>query len=86
MSKYAVMLFETEFRLGISSHPGKWVNTNNYFFDNGAEALNTYSNIPNPASQLIKGDSDDDLYQQMEEMKANYRNEDWLNENLYPYM
>lgn len=86
MSKYAVMLFETEFRLGISSHPGKWVNTANHFYNSGAEALNAYANIPNPASQLIRADDDDDLHQQMEEMRKNYRDENWLNDNLYPYM
>ena len=86
MSKYAVLLFDTELQLGISSHPGKWVNTKIYFFNNGAEALNAYANIPNPAAQLVRGDNDEDLMQQIKEMKENYRNEEWLNENLYPYM
>lgn len=86
MSKYALMLFETELKLGISSTPNKWVNTANYIFENGLEALNAYANTPCPASQLIEAEDDYELKCKMGEMMLNYQNEEWLNENLYPFL
>jgi len=86
MSKYALMLFETELKLGISSTPNKWVNTANYLFENGLEALNAYANTPCPASQLIEAEDDYELKCKMGEMMLNYQNEKWLNENLYPFL
>ena len=80
------MLFETELRLGVSNNPNKWVNTTNYYFNNGTEALECYANTPNPASQLIEATDDYELKCKMGEMMINYRNENWLNENLYPYL
>ena len=41
--KYAVMLFDTEVNLGVSIHPNKWVNVENKYFDNGADALHYYT-------------------------------------------
>ena len=86
MSKYALMLFETELELGVSSHPGKWVNTKNYIYDNGAQALDAYANTPCPASQLIQAEDDYELKCLMGKMILNYQDENWLNENLYPYL
>lgn len=86
MSKYALMLFETELKLGISSTPNKWVNTANYLFENGLEALNAYANTQCPASQLIEAEDDYELKCKMGEMMLNYQNEKWLNENLYPFL
>lgn len=84
---YAIMQFETALRLGVEgAKPSTWINTKNLFTFNGAEALYAYAEIPNPASQLIKGENKDDLLQQMNEMITNYQDQDWLNENLYPYI
>lgn len=84
--KFALMLFNTEVELGISNKPGKWVNTKNYIFDNGTQALEAYANIPNPASQLVDGFSEEELLQNMNQMIQNYSDETWLEENLYPYL
>ena len=86
MSKYALMLFETELKLGVSTTPNKWVNTANYVFEDGLEALNTYANTPCPASQLIEAEDDYELKCKMGEMILNYQDEEWLNENLYPFI
>lgn len=86
MKHYAVMCFSTEMELGLSNTPEKWVNTHNYKFDNATEALYYYAEIPNPASQLIDADSEDELNNKMEEMKVNFTSKDWLNEHLYPYL
>ena len=83
---WALMLFNTELELGISNAPGKWVNTANVFFTNGIAALNAYSNTPNPASQLIDARTVEELEIKMEEMLQNFKNEKWLENNLYPCM
>lgn len=75
---YAVMLFDTELHLGISTNPNKWVNYKNLYFSSGALALNTYANIPCPASQLIDGETEQDLLDRMEEMINNFSDEEWL--------
>lgn len=86
---FAVMLFNTEFELGISNNPNKWVNVKNYKFygnDAGIKALNFYANIPNPASQLIEAYSEQELIDKMNSMLKNFNDNQWLNNNLYPYL
>ena len=84
--KFAVMFFETEVELGVSDNPNKWVNTKNYYYDNGREALECYANTPCPASQFIEAEDDFELKCKMGEMMNNFRDEKWLEENLYPYL
>ncbi len=81
---WALMLFNTELELGISNTPNKWVNTHNIFFKNGLSALNAYSNIPNPASQLIDAKTPEELINKMEDMVQNFKDPKWLEEELYP--
>ena len=83
---YAVMLFCTAMEMGISNIPNKWINVRTIKFDNGTAALEAYANIPNPASQLIDAESEEELNKEIEIMKNNYQNEKWLEENLYPYL
>ena len=84
---YALMLFDTEKTLGISQNPNKWINTKTIDFKNdGEKALFMYCNIPNPASQLLDAESEEELEQQKLQMKENFKNQDWLNKNIYPYI
>lgn len=83
---FAVMLFNTEIELGISNTPNKWVNTKNYKFNDGAAALDFYANTPCPASQLIDANSEEELVEEMNTMIKNYQDENWLENNLYPYL
>lgn len=83
---YAVMLFMTEMEMGISQIPNKWINTKNYRFNNGQDALDFYANTPCSASQLIDANSEEELVSKMNEMILNYQNEQWLQDNLYPYL
>lgn len=46
---FAVMLFDTELNEGISNSPEKWICTEVKYYNNGADALWAYANIPNPA-------------------------------------
>lgn len=82
--RYALMLFETEVNLGISNTPNKWVNYANRFFTNGLQALEAYSNIPCPASQLVDGRTPEELEKAMTEMLVHFSDDKWLEENLYP--
>lgn len=85
-SYHAVLLFNTEFELGISNAPEKWVCTHIERFDNGAKALHYYANTPNPASQLVSGETKEELEVEIKQMQDNYKNKDWLDNCLYPYM
>ncbi len=84
MSKYAVMLFHTEMELGKGNTPGNWINTQNFITDDPKKALFLYSEIPCPASQLIKAEDDYELKCKMGEMILNFMDEEWLNKELYP--
>ena len=82
--RWALMLFFTEMELGISNKPNKWVNARNIFYDNGFAALEAYSNTKCPASQLVDGNTPEELEKAMENMIENYKDDKWLEENLYP--
>ena len=83
---WALMLFYTEVETGISNTPNKWVNTNNVFYNNGTAALNAYSETPCAASQLVDGATPEELEKNMLDMVQNYKDDKWLEENLYPFM
>lgn len=83
---YAVLLYENEFHLGISNNPNKWLRVGMLKFENGAAALNTYAEIPCPASQLIDAPTPELLNEEIRKMDENFTNDKWLNENLYPYI
>lgn len=63
-----------------------WVNTNNILYDDYAAALDAYANTPCPASQLIEAETKEELEKKMEQMQKNFKDEKWLDENLYPYL
>ena len=83
---HAVLLFNTELELGISNAPEKWVCTHIERFDNGAKALHYYANTPNPASQLVSGETKEELEVEIKQMQDNFKNKEWLDNCLYPYM
>lgn len=47
-------------------------------------ALSLYSETRCPASQLVEANSEEELEAKIEEMKQNFKNNDWLETNLYP--
>ena len=83
---HAVLLFNTEFELGISNSPEKWVCTRIERFDNGVKALHYYANTPNPASQLVSGETKEELEVEIKQMQENSKNKEWIDNCLYPYM
>lgn len=54
--------------------------------NNWHEALTCYSETPCPASQLIEGKSWDEIDKLEAEMKQHFKDEKWLDENIYPYL
>lgn len=84
---YAVLLFEKAGNLGEDEIPPHvYLCTNKRYFNNGVDALSYYANTPCPASQLLDANTEEELNDKITEMIINYQDENWLNENLYPYM
>ena len=81
--KYAVMLFDTEVNLGVSIQPNKWVNVENKYFDNGADALHYYTHSDSQFSEIIDAEDMYELQCKMGEMLINYMDDAWLNEHVY---
>lgn len=83
---YAVMYFDTELNLNISSQPNVWLNYKNQFFDNGLDAFIAYANDLDASTQLVESDNIDNLPNLMLEMANNMNNPTWQNEYLFPYL
>lgn len=64
----------------------KWIFRGMRIFNNCASALDSYSNTPCPASQFIEAKTQKEFNDKVEKMKQNFKNETWLQENLYPYI
>lgn len=79
------MLFNNRLEL-YGGDPRVWENTQTLYFDYGGLALNAYSNIPNPASQLIEAYSQEELEEKIKQMRENFKDQNWLDKNLYPYL
>ena len=39
-----------------------------------------------PASQLFEADSKEEIEKKIKEFNENFENEEWLEENIYPYI
>lgn len=84
---FAVMLFYQGHEIGLPfPEDNTWINTRTLKYTNYQEALNAYSDIPCPASQLIEANTEEELQAQIEQMAKNFQNQNWLEENLYPYI
>lgn len=82
---WALMLFYQGCEIGLPNG-NNWVNTNTITFQDHMDALNAYANTPCPASQLVEGRTKEELEENIKQMRINYQDEAWLNENLYPYL
>ena len=83
---YAVMHFDTELNLNISSQPNVWLNYKNQFFDNGLDAFIAYANDLDTSTQLVESDNIDQLPILMQDMLNNMNDPSWQNEYLFPYL
>lgn len=48
--------------------------------------VEAYANTMCPASQLVEADSQEEFDKKIEELKNNFENEDWVKENIEPYL
>lgn len=49
-------------------------------------ALDIYAETPNPASQLVEGDNENEIDNKIETLLKNMDDREWLEENLLPYL
>ena len=49
-------------------------------------ALSLYAETPCPASVMLEAKTLEELNKEIEETKANYKNKEWLETNLYPFL
>ena len=82
---FALMLFYRGYEIGLPNG-NAWVNTHNVIYEDHLAALDAYANTPCPASQLVEAHSKEELQQKMKQMLFNYKDEKWLEENLYKYL
>lgn len=82
---WALMLFYQGHEIGLPNG-NAWVNVNNIIYEDHSAALDAYANTRCPASQLVEGRTKEELKANMKQMLFNYKDEKWLNENLYPYL
>lgn len=86
---FSVMMFYRNGELGIPrevADPNEWNNTRCVDTEDGQLALNVYANTPCPASQLIEAQSREELEAKKKQMIDNFKNKEWLDKNLYPYL
>lgn len=50
------------------------------------DALNVYANTPNPASQLVYGNSEQEIEEETQKIITNMANEDYVAEYVKPYI
>lgn len=85
---HAVMLFFHRSDIGLSKEECKedWILTRTVLFDNASAALDFYANVACPASQHLSASTKEELENKIKQMEQNFKNEQWLNDNLYPYL
>lgn len=82
----AVMLFDTSLNRGINTIPNNWINYKNHYFTNGTQALSFYLNADAPAKEVVTAKSKDELLFEMLLTIDHFQDDDWKNNNLYPYL
>jgi len=55
-------------------------------YDNSWEQLNAYGDHPCPASQTFEAETEQEISDKIEEFRANFLNEKWLDENIRPFI
>ena len=55
-------------------------------YDNPSDQLNAYANTMCPASRMFTADNANEVIRKEAELKANYLDEAWLEQNIYPFI
>lgn len=83
---YAVMLFDTEINLCISTIPLRLFNYHTATFDNSTDALWYYANTPCYWSIMIESETEDDLAYKSAEAIENHQDPEYIKEKVLPYI
>lgn len=89
MSKfYAVAFFYSAQEIGIDTDTitEPFIYHNTVVFNNKTDQLNCYANTICPASQLLEANTEKELKEKIQKLRDNFRNNEWLEKNLYPYL
>lgn len=82
IKKHALMLFRTEKELGISDCEDSFINTENLYFTDGTLAIAEYLRNPCKYSQLVSGETIEELVDNMTQMEKNYLDKEWIELNV----
>lgn len=84
-SYFSVLFFYSPQEIGAEGEDG-FIYRGSRDFTDYRSALDCYSNTRCAASQLINADTLPDLEEKKNQMIKNFSDEEWLNENVYPYI
>lgn len=85
---YAVAFFYSAQEIGIDADviTEPFIYRNTAVFNNKTDQLNCYANTMCPASQLLEANTEKELKEKIRELRNNFRNNEWLEKNIYPYL
>lgn len=85
---YAVAFFYSAQEIGIDADviTEPFIYRNTAVFNNKTDQLNCYANTMCPASQLLEANTEKELKKKIRKLRDNFRNNEWLEKNIYPYL
>lgn len=55
-------------------------------YETKQQQLDAYANTPCPASQLVEAETKEEFEKEVEQIKNNFENEEWVAVNIHPYV
>jgi len=89
MKYHALLLFRRKKEIMDCDTPEEgeqWTCSEPRIYEDYSACLMAYADTPCPASQMVHANTREDLDKEIAKMKANYHDEEWLENNLYPYL
>lgn len=85
---YAVAFFYSAQEIGIDADviTEPFIYRNTAVFNNKTDQLDCYANTMCPASQLLEANTEKELKEKIRKLRNNFRNNEWLEKNIYPYL
>lgn len=85
---YAVAFFYSAQEIGIDADviTEPFIYRNTAVFNNKTDQLICYANTRCPASQLLEANTEKELKEKIRKLRNNFRNNEWLEKNIYPYL
>ena len=83
---YAVALFYSVQEIGIESSKEPFIYHRTVVFKNRTEQIQYYANTMCPASQMLEADTEEELKEKIQQLCNNFKDNAWLEKNIYPYL